>query len=63
MIYFKTKPIKLKLKGKQVIMSFDVLLLGKDKAVMKMPFLRKYNPKIDWIIKNIRLQDTKNHKM
>ena len=29
-------------------MFFNVLLLGKDKAVLRMLFLQKFNPKINW---------------
>ena len=47
MIYFKTRPIELKLERRRIIMSFNVLLLGKDKIVLRMPFLQKYNPKIN----------------
>ena len=42
MIHFETRLIKLELKRRRIVMSFDVLLLGKDKAVLKMPFLQKY---------------------
>jgi len=38
-IYFKTGPIELELKGKCIIILFDVLLLGKDKAVLEILFL------------------------
>ena len=38
-IYFKTRPVKLELKRKHIIMSFNVLSLGKNKAVLGMPFL------------------------
>ena len=54
-IYFKIGLVELKLKGKYIIISFNMLLLRKDKAVLKMPFLQKYNPKINWIIKDIKL--------
>jgi len=39
MIHLKIRPMELKLKGKHVVMSFNVLLLGKDKAILGMPFL------------------------
>jgi len=39
MIYFKTGLVKLEVKGRYVVMSFNVLLLGKNKVVLKMPFL------------------------
>ena len=38
-IHFKTEPIKVIIKKWEIIISFDILLLGKDKAVLKMPFL------------------------
>ena len=38
-IYLETGPIKLEIEGRSVITSFDILLLGKDKAVLGMPFL------------------------
>ena len=45
--------MELELEGKYIIMSFNVLLLGKDKAVLKIPFLHKYNLKIDWTIRDV----------
>ena len=38
-IYFKTEPVKLEIKRQKVVVLFNVLLLGKDKAVLKIPFL------------------------
>ncbi len=38
-IYLETGPVEMEIKGWSVVMSFDVLLLGKDKAVLRMPFL------------------------
>ena len=46
-IYLETGPVELELEGKCIVMSFNVLLLGKNKAVLGMPFLQKYNPKIN----------------
>jgi len=31
-------------------MSFNILLLGQDEAILGIPWLQKYNPKIDWVI-------------
>jgi len=31
-------------------MSFNILLLGQDKAILGMPWLQKYNLKINWVI-------------
>ena len=36
-IYIKTKLVELRIKGRTVIISFNILLLGKDKAVLGMP--------------------------
>jgi len=36
-INLKTEPIKLTIKGRQIKISFNILLLGKDKAVLGMP--------------------------
>ena len=38
-IHFEIKLVKLELKGRRVVILFNVLLLGKDKAVLGMPFL------------------------
>ena len=46
-IHFKTGLIKVIIKGQEVVISFNILLLGKDKAVLKMPFLQKFNSKIN----------------
>ena len=39
MIYFKIGLVKLKLKGKYIIILFNMLLLGKDEAVLGILFL------------------------
>ena len=54
-IYFEIGLVELEIEGKYVIMSFDVLLLGKDKAVLGMPFLREYNLRINWIMGDIKI--------
>ena len=43
--------VKVEIKGRKIIVSFNILLLGKDKAVLGMPFLKEFNPKINWITK------------
>ena len=43
----ETGPVKVEIEGRKVITSFDILLLGKDKAVLGMPFLKEFNLKID----------------
>jgi len=47
MIYFETGLVELEIKGKHIIMSFNVLLLKKNKAVLGMPFLWEYNLRIN----------------
>ena len=42
-------PVKVEIKGRKVIISFNILLLGKDKAVLGMPFLKEFNLRINWI--------------
>jgi len=54
-IYFKTEPVKIKIKRWKVVVLFNVLLLGKDKAVLGIPFLQKFNLKIDWIIEEVKI--------
>ena len=36
-IHIKTKPLKLKIKKQRVVISFNILLLGNDKAVLGIP--------------------------
>ena len=36
-IYIKTELLELKIEGQKVIISFNILLLGNDKAVLKIP--------------------------
>ena len=43
--------VKLELKGQKIVILFNILLLGKDKAVLGMPFLREFNLKINWTTK------------
>jgi len=38
-IHLKTGPVRIRIKGQKIVISFNVLSLGKDKAVLRMPFL------------------------
>jgi len=58
-IYFKTGPVEIEIKGQKLVVLFNVLLLGKDEVVLGMPFLQEFNLKIDWIIKEIKIKDTR----
>ena len=55
MIYFKTGPVEIEIEEQKVVILFNVLLLGKDKAVLEMPFLQEFNPKIDWITGKVEI--------
>ena len=59
-IHFKTGPIKVIIKGQEIVINFDILLLGKDEAVLEILFLQEFNPKINWIIKIVEIKDTQN---
>jgi len=37
------------------MMNFNILLLGNNKAVLRMPWLQEYNLKINWIIGNVEI--------
>ena len=54
-IYLEIGLVELEIKGKNVVISFDVLLLGKNKVVLGMPFLREYNLRIDWVIGDVKI--------
>ena len=47
----ETGPVKVEIKGQRVSIFFNILLLGKDKVVLWIPFLKEFDPKIDWITK------------
>ena len=46
-IYFKTGLVELEIEGRNVVTSFNVLLLGKNKAVLGILFLQEYNLRIN----------------
>jgi len=45
----------IRIEGKEIIINFDILLLGNNKAVLGMLWLQEYNLKIDWITGNIKI--------
>ena len=55
MIYFETGLVELEIKGRNVVISFDVLPLRKNKAVLGMLFLQEYNLKINWVTGDIEI--------
>ena len=56
-IYFEIRLVKITVKGQEIVMSFNVLPLNKDKAVLGIPFLQKFNPKINWITKTVKIKN------
>jgi transposase InsO family protein len=62
-INLETGPIQLTIEGRPVEMSFDILPLGKDEAILGMPWLQEYNPKIDWVTGQVDIKDTRRRKM
>jgi len=45
----------IRIKGKEITINFNILLLRNDEAVLGMLWLQKYNLKIDWIIGNVEI--------
>jgi len=39
--------VMIRIEGKEIMINFDILLLGNDEAVLGMPWLQEYNLKID----------------
>jgi len=62
-IYFKIKQIIIIIKRRTVKMLFNISLLEKNKVVLEMLWLREYNLKINWVIKNIKIMDTWKYKI
>jgi len=55
MIYLKTGLVEIEIEEQKAVISFNVLPLGKDKAVLKILFLQEFNPKIDWITGKVEI--------
>ena len=43
----ETGLVKVEIKRKKIVISFNILLLGKDKVVLKILFLREFNLRIN----------------
>src|SRR6266702_6617057 len=61
-IWIETGLVKVEIKGRKIVTSFNILLLGKDKAVLGIPFLKEFNPRINWVIRQVKIRDTKRRK-
>ena len=44
-------PVKVEIKGRKIIISFNILPLGKDKVVLEIPFFKEFNLRINYITK------------
>ena len=42
------RPIKVELEGREIVILFNILPLGKDKVVLGILFLKEFNLKINW---------------
>ena len=40
-------PVRIELEGQKIVILFNILLLGKNKVVLGIPFLKEFNPKIN----------------
>ena len=47
--------IKVEIKGRKIIISFNILLLGKDKVVLGILFLKEFNLRINWITRQVKI--------
>ena len=51
----ETGPVKVEIKRRRIIISFNILLLGKDKAVLGILFFKEFNLRINWVIKQVKI--------
>ena len=51
----ETGLVKIEIKGQRISISFNILLLGKDKAVLGILFFREFNPRINWITRQVKI--------
>src|SRR6266568_6888407 len=61
-IQMETGLVKVEIKGQKISISFNILPLGKDKAVLGILFLKEFNLRINWIIGQVKIQDTRKRK-
>jgi len=56
-INLKTGLVTIRIKGKEIIINFDILLLGNNKTVLGILWLQEYNLKINWTTGDIKIWD------
>ena len=59
-IHFKTGPVKVEIERQKIVVLFNILLLGKNEAVLEMLFLREFNLKINWITETVKIRNTQS---
>ncbi len=45
----ETGPVEVEIKGRRIIIFFNILPLGKDEVVLGILFLKEFNLRIDWV--------------
>ena len=61
-IQIKIGLVEVEIKGRKINISFNILLLNKDKAVLGIPFLKEFNLKIDWVTRQVEIRDTRKRQ-
>ncbi len=51
----ETGLVKVEIKGRKIIISFNILLLGKDKVVLGILFFKEFNLRINWVIGQVKI--------
>ena len=54
-IWLKTGLVGIKVKERKIIVTFNILLLGKDKVVLGILFLKEFNLRINWITGQVEI--------
>ena len=49
MVAFETPPIPVKILGEDDILNFDITKTGEHEVILGIPWLRRKNPRIDWV--------------
>ena len=55
-----TRPLEMKLQQHHERLPFDIIDLADHEVVLGLPWLRKWNPRIDWITHEVRVRRSNN---
>src|SRR6266568_8794474 len=58
-IWMEIGLVKVEIKRQRISISFNILLLGKNKVVLGILFFREFNLRINWIIRQVEIWDIK----